>query len=77
MSCQCASIFESLVTRWTGVGEALDVNLHVGDQILLGLHSGFSTKAAGVNPVLSSDNVLREFLIYFLQVGKVLSFGVN
>ena len=46
MTGQSCSSFDSLITSLTRIRETLDVNFQMGDQILLGFYSGFSTKTA-------------------------------
>ena len=60
----------------TGVGQSLNVNLHMLLCISSISHSDFPTVSIGVDPILSSDDILADLLINLLGVGDRRIIGI-
>ena len=67
---------ECFVTAMTGVGQSLNVNLHMLLCISSISHSDFPTVSIGVDPILSSDDILADLLINLLGVGDRRIIGI-
>ena len=66
---------ECFVTALTGIRESLQVSLHVIPHMKHIPIANFPTISTGIDPILSSDDILADLLINLLDVGDGRIFG--